>query len=154
MDIFDKIMMWPLLRCFNPFYKRYKQPLMYTFFGGLTTIISIAVFGFFSYVVCMDEITANSISWIIAVLFAYITNRIWVFHAVTDGVAEKLREMTAFFGGRLLTLLFETVMLLIFVTWLRLNKMLIKLIATIFVMILNYVISKIFVFRKRNEEPI
>lgn len=154
MDIFDKIMLWPFLRRFNSIYKKYKEPLLYIFFGGLTTVISIGVFAFFSYVVYLDEITANTISWICAVLFAYVTNRIWVFHSAAAGLASIIREMIAFFGGRLLTLLFETSMMLVFVTFLHQNKMLVKIIATIFVMVLNYIISKVYIFREaKREEP-
>lgn len=146
-DIFDKIMDLPGLRVFAPFYKRHKEVLLYIFFGGLTTVISIAVFWFFSYVVPLNELTANLLSWAGAVLFAYVTNRIWVFQSQARGLGMVLREMTAFFGGRVLTLLFEDAMLLIFVTFLHQDKMEIKLIATIGVMILNYVISKLVVFR-------
>ena len=75
-DIFDRIMEWKILSIFNPFYKKYKEVLLYLFFGGLTTVISIGSYAFFDISMHMDPMIANIFSWIIAVLFAYVTNRI------------------------------------------------------------------------------
>lgn len=148
MDIFDKIMLWPFLRRFNPFYRKHKELLLYIIFGGLTTVISIAVFGVFSYIICLNEVTANTISWICAVSFSYVTNRVWVFGNVANGIIAVIREAISFFSARLITLFFENLLLFLFVTCLYQNKMIIKIIANIFVMIMNYIISKLFVFRK------
>jgi len=63
-----------------------------------------------------------------------------------------LREAAGFFAGRLLTLGFETAVLAVFVTWLGLPEMPVKILATIGVLVLNYLISKLFVFRKNEEE--
>jgi len=150
-DIFDRIMHLPGLRVFEPLYKKYKEVLLYLFFGVLTTVVSIGSYMLFVYPLHIHVLIANVLSWILAVSFAFFTNRIWVFSAPTKGVADFLAQMTSFFGGRVLTLVFEEVFIAIFDTWLGLNSAVVKLIAQIAVMVLNYVISKLLVFKKPKE---
>ena len=147
-DIFDRIMQLPLLRNFYGLYKKHKSVLLYIFFGGLTTLVSIGSFILANTV--LDHHIANLISWICAVTFAYVTNRIWVFDSQAKGAAI-FREVLTFFGGRLFSLGVEEVMLLVCVNWLQFNSTAIKLIAQVVVLVLNYVISKLLVFRKRSE---
>ena len=141
-DIFDRILSLPLL---NPLQK-HRGVLLYLFFGALTTGISIATFMLFDLIT--HELVANLISWICAVTFAYVTNRRWVFQSQATG-QQCLREMGAFFAGRLATLGLEEVLLLVFVTWLQFHSTFIKVVAQILVLVLNYVISKLLVFRKK-----
>ena len=147
-DIFDRIMQLPLLRRLNPLYKKHKSVLLYIFFGGLTTLVSIGSFILADTV--LDHHIANLISWICAVSFAYVTNRIWVFSSQAKGAAI-FREVLTFFGGRLFSLGVEEVILLVCVDWLQLNSTVIKLVAQIVVLLLNFFISKFLVFRKRSE---
>ena len=147
-DIFDRIMQLPLLRRLNPLYKKHKSVLLYSFFGGLTTLVSIGSFILANTV--LDHHIANLISWICAVTFAYVTNRIWVFDSQAKGAAI-FREVLTFFGGRLFSLGVEEVILLVCVDWLQLNSTVIKLVAQIVVLLLNFFISKFLVFRKRSE---
>ena len=92
---------------------------------------------------------ANIVSWILAVTFAYVTNRVWVFSSTAKGKAI-LREMLSFYSGRLITLGLEEAMLLVFVTWLQLNGVVIKIIAQIVVLVSNYLISKLITFKKED----
>lgn len=146
-DIFDKLMELPILRIFNPFYKKYKELLLYLFFGGLSFIVSIATYALFNVGMNINELIANVLSWIITVMFAFLTNRVWVFQSTTNGVAEFVKQMLVFYSGRVITLVVEEVILLVFITWLGFNSMLIKVIAQVIVILLNYVISKLVVFR-------
>ena len=146
-DIFDRLMGLPGLRIFQPFYAAHKEVLLYLFFGGLTTVISIVSFALFMYL-GMDELLANIPSWIIAVMFAFVTNRIWVFRAPTSGAAEFLRQMASFFAGRVATLLMEELILFVFITKLGLWSLGVKIAAQFAVIVAKYVISKLFVFRK------
>lgn len=146
-DIFDKIMSLPGLRIFEPFYKKNKEVLMYLFFGGLTFLVSVVTYAYFNVALGMNELIANIFSWIIAVAFAFITNKIWVFCSKNDLFTEFIREMFSFFAGRLVTLLIEEVILFIFITWLGLPSMVVKIMAQIIVIVLNYIISKLFVFK-------
>lgn len=149
-DIYDKLMELPILRIFNPFYKKYKELLLYLFFGGLSFIVSIATYALFNVGMNINELIANVLSWIITVMFAFLTNRVWVFQSTTNGVAEFVKQMLVFYSGRVITLVVEEVILLVFITWLGFNSMLIKVIAQVIVILLNYVISKLVVFRKKE----
>lgn len=151
-DIFDKIMHLPGLRVFEPLYKKYKEVLLYLFFGVLTTVVSIGSYAFFNVTLGINELIANVISWVLAVLFAFFTNRIWVFAAPTKNVEEFMKQLVSFAGGRVLTLVIEEIILLVFITMLHFNSMLIKFIAQVVVIILNYVISKLLVFRKDKNK--
>ncbi len=149
-DIFDRIMMLPGLRLFNGFYTKNKMVLMYIFFGGLTTLISIVSFAILDVSCNLNEHVANVISWIFAVSFAYVTNRIWVFQSKSVG-KNILKEIFSFFAGRLATIGIEEIILLVFVTWLNLNSVSIKIATQFVVLVLNYFISKIIVFKNKKE---
>lgn len=151
MDIFDRLFQLPVLRILEPFYKRYKEVLLYLFFGGLTFVISVVSYAAFTEGLGWNELIANLFSWVFAVLFAFFTNRIWVFQAAVKGGKAFLQQMLSFFGGRVFTLVVEEVILLIFITWLGLPGVWVKVAAQVVVIILNYVISKLFVFRKENR---
>lgn len=147
-DIFDRTMELPILRILNPFYKKNKEILLYIFFGGLTFIVSIASYAFFNIQIGWNALVANIGSWILSVAFAYVTNRIWVFDSNASTVAGFMKEITSFVGGRVATLMIEELILFILITNLGMNSMLIKVIAQIIVIVLNYVISKLIVFKK------
>ncbi len=146
-DIFDRIMALPGLRVFESFYRKNKSVLLYLFFGGLTTMVNLAVFAGCIYLLHTGEHSANITAWFFAVLFAYVTNRIWVFSSAERG-AGVLREMATFFSGRLATLGIEELLLFAFVTCLDFNELWIKVIAQIVVLVSNYVLSKFIVFKK------
>ena len=153
-DIFDRIMEWKFLRIFNPFYKKYKEVLLYLFFGGLTTVISIGSYAFFDVSMHMDPMIANIFSWILAVLFAYVTNKKFVFASKTTGMKELLVEFVKFVGGRVSTLIIELggVQLAV-ILFPDSNTLLFvaKLLTQVLVIIINYFISKLFVFKGTKE---
>jgi putative flippase GtrA len=144
-DIFDRIMALPLLSKFAPFYKKHKSVLLYLLFGGLTTVVSIGTYALFLPVV--SPLIANIFSWVAAVTFAYVTNRTWVFASKEKGLAI-IQEAFAFYGGRVFTLGLEEVVLYVFITLLFFPPLTVKVFAQVIVLILNYVISKLFVFKK------
>lgn len=130
-------------------YQKYKEVILYIVFGGLTTVVSIASFAWCDVVLQMNPLVANVISWILAVTFAYITNKLWVFDAKTNGLKEILRQAVEFYGGRLLTLGMEEVILLIFINGLGFPSIGVKIAAQVIVLIANYIISKWIVFREK-----
>ena len=146
-DIFDKIMSLPGLRRFYGLYAKYKEILLYILFGGVATVVSIGSFVICDTTLGMNELIANVISWVLAVATAYATNRTWVFGSHTKGSAFW-KEMFAFFSGRVLTLVMEEAILLIFVTWLGFPGVWIKVAAQIAVLVGNYFISKLLIFKK------
>ena len=151
-DIFDRLMHLPLLRLFEPFYKKHKEGLLYLFFGAVTTLVSFAVFWIFEDLLGWNELIANLLSWVISVAVAFVTNRIWVFNAPTTGFSAFALQVVTFYTSRVATFLIEEAILLIFVTWLGLLAMPVKIAASVIVVILNYVFSKLFVFRKNRED--
>ncbi len=162
-DIFDRLMHIKPFSVFERFYIKNKSVLLYLFFGGLTTLVSILTFwlaelfirsdfnvSIFGSMYSVKVVLSNAISWICAVLFAFFTNRIWVFNSPTDSWTGFFKQMAAFFGGRFATFLLETAILVVFVSILDFNEMLMKIIAQLVVLVSNYVISKLIVFRKRS----
>lgn len=147
-DIFNKIMHLPVLRIFEPFYKKHKEVLMYLFFGGLAFFLNLFLFAFFTEACKINALVSNAISWGICVLFQFLTNRTWVFDGSVDTKADFWKQMASFFGGRVFTLVLEEAILAIFITWLGFNTMVVKLTAQVIVIVLNYIISKLFVFKK------
>ncbi len=135
-------------------YLRYQEIINYLIVGGLTTVISLAVkYGLlFTILDASDAVelqVAIISSWIIAVAFAYFANRIFVFHSNSK---QYLKEVSGFVAGRIATLIMEMVIMWFFVTLLGLDSNLWVIIWTIVAQILvvigNYIISKLFVFKK------
>lgn len=149
-DIFDKIMHLPGLRKTERFYKKNKEVLLYLFFGGLAFLVSIGTYVLFNVSWGMNESIANIFSWIITVLFAFFTNRIWVFQSRTNGTGEFVKQLFLFYAGRVITLMVEEVILLVFITWLGFSSVFVKVIAQVVVIVLNYVISKILIFKPKK----
>ncbi|SDY19363.1 GtrA family protein [Lachnobacterium bovis] len=146
-DIFDKIMSLPVLNIFNPFYKKNKEILLYLFFGGLSFIVSVATYALFNVPMKMDALIANVLSWIITVMFAFLTNRVWVFASPTDNIKDFMKQMLSFYSGRIITLVIEETILLVFINMLGFGSLLVKIVAQVVVILLNYVISKLFIFK-------
>ena len=134
-----------------------KETILYLLFGILTTLVNLGV----KYALLFTILNADNpfelqvsiiISWIVACLFAYITNRIWVFESKSKNI---IMEMLKFFGARLVTLGMEMLIMYIFVTALGLNSDMWVVIWTIVTQILiiigNYVLSKIFVFKNKKK---
>lgn len=124
-------------------FNKYKEPIAYLFFGGIATIISIGSFYLANKV--FGAITSNIISWILAVLFQYYTNKNWVFTPTKN--KSKFSEFIQFVSSRLFTLLIETSIIWLFVDNLHYNALLIKVIGEIIVIVGNYVLSKLWVFK-------
>lgn len=149
-DIFDRMMGLPGLRIFKPLYQKHKEVLLYLFFGGLAVFLNLALFVLFTKHFGWGALFANVVDWVICVLFQFITNKTWVFDAETDSAKGYWAQLAGFFSGRLLTLGVEELMLFVFIDRLHWNSLLVKLIAQIVVIVSNYVISKFFVFKKKD----
>ena len=135
-------------------YHKYEEIINYLIVGGMTTVISLAVkYGLLFTILdasdAMELQVAVIVSWIVAVAFAYVANRIFVFHSKSK---KYLKEISGFVAGRIATLILEMVIMWFFVTLLGMNSNLWVIIWTIVAQILvivgNYVISKLFVFKK------
>lgn len=96
-------------------------------------------------------IVANVFAWILSVLFAYWTNRTWVFRSQVQGAKAILKEFTAFVSARVTSLLVETVLLYLLVDWLKLNDMFSKILLSFITIALNYIFSKLWIFKKSDK---
>ena len=129
-------------------FSKYKEVISYLFFGGCTFVVSIASFYVLNRVLLLNEHIANVISWILAVTFAYITNKIFVFGSKIKDPKGLFREIGSFFSARLLTLGMEEVILFVGVDLMNVDTMLVKIVGQIVVIISNYFLSKLFIFKK------
>ena len=126
-----------------------KHIITYLVFGIITTLVSWGSFWIMrKYIPMLNENIANIISIILAVIVAYVTNRKYVFSSTEKNI---VKEFVAFCSGRAVTMIFETITFWLFATILGINEMLAKVGVSIIVVILNYIISKIFVFKNRKE---
>lgn len=135
---------------FVKLFKKYKEIIMYLIFGVLTTLISLLVYYGLVYTVIdpnnavMLQV-ANVISWICSVIFAYFTNRAFVFKSKNK---NQIKEVISFTTSRLATLFMDMAIMFIGVTLLHGSDKLVKLISQVVVIVANYIFSKIFVFKK------
>ena len=130
---------------------KYKSVVLYLIFGVATTLVNIIAFWFLFNMLAMETVPSNVTAWIISCLFAYVTNRIWVFESKVRESSGIIKEVVSFFSCRLGTLLVETVFMYIFIDVLGFNALIIKFIANVIVVILNYVASKLIIFTKKND---
>lgn len=137
--------------------KKYGEIIRYLIIGGLTTLISLIIYYGLTLTVLNAKVPielqiANIASWIGAVTFAYFTNKYYVFK---DNSKDKM-GVVKFFSSRIVTLLLDMLLMYIFVTKLGFNDKIIKIIVQVIVIVGNYVLSKFFVFNKRqsNEDGI
>lgn len=133
-------------------FNKYKEIIMYLIFGVLTTVVSLVTYYALTLTILNPEKAiqlqlANIISWIVSVSFAYVTNRKFVFESKSEDI---VKEATSFVGGRVLTLLLDMAIMFIFVTLLHLNDKIFKIVSQVLVIVTNYVISKLFVFKENK----
>ena len=147
-EFFLKIIEKIGLRKVANIYIEHREGMRYLVFGALSTVINIVVFAICSKIINFSTTTSNIIAWIIAVLFAYITNKLWVFNSKNSGKKELLKEIISFYGARVVTLVLETAFLWIAIDKMGFNEILMKIISNIIVIILNYIFSKVFIFKK------
>ena len=126
----------------------YKEIILYVFFGGMTTIVNLVSYALFTRLLNINDYVAIFLSWVLAVFFAYITNKIWVFESKSREFKELFREITSFAAARVATLGLEYVVMFIGVDILFINDMLVKVFAQVLVIVANYLFSKLFIFKK------
>ena len=131
--------------------------LLYLIFGVLTTAvdwgISFLLYHFWGEAIEQASLlvhAADAVAWICAVLFAFITNRIWVFESKRQGFFPILGELVTFAGGRGVTFLLQEGIMLLGCTVLGITPYAVRVVAAVLVVILNYFISKFLVFRKKK----
>lgn len=147
-----------------------KETVTYLVFGVLTTVVNFGVFKVFDIIFTSATETdltlvTNVIAWIAAVVFAYVTNKLFVFESKSWRPDVLRKEIPSFVGARLLSLGIEELGLLIFITWLGFDefvleifpgfalggKMLVKIALAVIVVVVNYIFSKFIIFGKKEK---
>ena len=145
---------------------KYKELISYVFFGVLATIVSILSFKRFDVLLGPQlYLLSNVISWIITVIFAYFTNKIWVFESKSWKANVLVKEIVSFFGARVFSLVVEEAGLWLMIDQMDMGgiswdiltfsisgNMIAKIIMQVVVVILNYVFSKLIIFKKKKEK--
>ena len=129
-------------------YIKYKEFILYIVFGILTTVVSISSYYVCSEILNIHYLVSNIISWVLSVIFAYFTNRVWVFESKSENISDILKEMFTFVNCRLLSGVIDMATMFVLVGAMHINDMYAKIFTQFIVVILNYVLSKLIVFKK------
>lgn len=132
-------------------FEKYKDLIPYVIFGVLTTIVNYASYWLFAHPLGCGTVFSTAVAWLLSVLFAYVTNRRWVFHSTARGAKAVGKEFAAFLAARISTGLLDMLVMYVFVDVLGWNDMIMKLASNVIVVILNYIFSKFFIFKKKEE---
>ena len=124
-----------------------RETISYLIFGILTTIVNYAVFELCN-VLHIHYLVGTLIAWGLAVMFAYITNKLFVFESKSWKKEVIVKELSSFIACRIVSGLFDLGFMALAVELLTMNKSIAKLVSNVFVVIANYIFSKLFIFKK------
>lgn len=134
--------------------KKYKTFISYAFFGVCTTLVNLMSYRLFYFVFDVSNVPSTVLAWILAVLFAFVTNKIWVFDSKSWMIAVVIPEIIKFFVCRFGTGILDVCIMWISVDKMQWNAMAWKLISNVLVIVLNYVASKLVIFVKKDNKEI
>ena len=129
----------------------HKQIILYLFFGVCTTAINTIMYWLLYDLLSLNNIISTVLAWLAAVIFAFTTNKVFVFKSKRTNTQERINEVASFFGCRLLTGILDVVIMAFAVDMLQWDGLLWKLISNIIVTIINYIASKFWIFKKPND---
>lgn len=129
-------------------FDKYRDIIVYFLFGVLTTLVNVIIYYVFYNALSAAAAVSNIIAWVFAVVFAFFTNKPFVFKSKDWSREVAVPEFFKFIGCRLGSGLIETLLLFVLVDVLRYNGNLWKLLISVLVVVLNYIFSKFIVFRK------
>mgnify|MGYP002860757218 CR=1 FL=1 len=126
-----------------------RETVTYLIFGVLTTVVNWVVYYGLT-LLGVNYLASQVIAWVAAVIFAYLTNRRYVFQSRVTDAAGVLKEFFLFVGARVLSFLIETLILWLFVEKAGFSELIVKIPASVLTVILNYLFSKLFIFKKKE----
>ena len=133
-------------------YKKYKEVVNYLIFGGLSTLVNFFSYYIFARTLNIDEVISSGLSWFCAVLFAYVTNKLFVFETKKSNKKEVIKEMLSFFLARVISgALCDVGTFALMIKVLGINDIIAKLVTQVMVIIVNYLFSKLIVFKKEKN---
>lgn len=130
---------------------KYKEPLSYLFWGAATTTVNYCMYFLCTDVGNLHYLLSNITAWVVAVLFAFVVNKRFVFDSRSWERAVVLPELWKFAGARVISGVLETGLLWFCVDLLHLPDGIIKILVSVLVVILNYIFSKLYIFHRGNE---
>ena len=131
-------------------YKKNEEAISYLFWGFAAFVLGTGLFYVFANLMGFYEQIANILSWIICVIFAYLTNRTFVFKSKVKGLKNIFIEFKDFIAARVLTLVMENAILFVMIDLLTINNMIAKLVGQFVVIVSNYFLSKLWIFKKKK----
>lgn len=132
--------------------KRYKSFISYAFFGVCTTLVNLLSYRLFYFALGVPNVPSTLIAWLLAVLFAYITNKLWVFDSKSFGFDVVIPELIKFFVCRIATGVLDVGIMWLAVDKMQWSAMVWKLVSNVIVILLNYVASRLVIFAKKKDE--
>ncbi len=129
---------------------KHREIIKYGIFGVLTTLVNYVCYIALTRAFSMHELWGTGIAFAISIVFAYFTNRKWVFESTAKGKAQ-IAEFSKFCLARVSGLFLDLGIMWLFVTHMGMNDLIIKILSNLFIIVLNFVISKVFVFKKGDE---
>lgn len=156
-------MMMMMMKMIKDMLKKHKELLVYIFFGVLTTLVNFIAFGVFNNILGKNfYLVSNAIAWIISVVFAYITNKLFVFHSGSFAFGILLREIIEFLFARIFSFIIEEFGMWLFIDvfnfdvystqifdFVLTGQFIVKILLAIIVVIMNYFFSKFIIFAKK-----
>lgn len=133
------------------FYYKHESVMLYLIVGAMTTAVSI-VTQYIPLLMGFPTEVNTTVSWICAVTFAFFTNKAWVFKNESKTKSDWIKQAAAFYGARLATYFLELAFMSFTVRAMHQNEYLMKLIAQVFILVINYLFSKLVVFRKKTPK--
>lgn len=130
--------------------EKYRELVLYGIFGVLTTLINIGVYSLCYQQLGISNVASNVAAWILSVLFAFVTNKIWVFDSKSTELSVLLKEAVSFFGCRLATGLLDLAIMYVTVDVMAWNSTLMKCISNVIVIVVNYIASKLVIFAHKQ----
>ena len=130
-------------------FAKYKQTILYLIFGVLSTIVNILTYAFCTRNLNIEFLISNWIAWIVAVLFAYITNKFFVFESKKINIKFLIKELSSFISCRLLSGIIEMILMYTMISLMSLNDFIVKIITNVVVVILNFIFSKLIIFKNK-----
>jgi len=125
-----------------------KEVITYGIFGVLTTVVNLITFYIMTNILSLEENLSNAIAIVVAILFAYFTNRKWVFNSDAETFKEKLNEFGKFILGRAFSMIVELIGFFVMFNILGIQEFVSKIVISVIIIIMNFFISKFFAFKK------
>lgn len=133
-------------------FRKYRSLVFYAVFGVFTTLVNMGAYWLCFNVLGIPNVPSTIVAWFLAVSFAFITNKLWVFDSKSFDAKTLKHEIPTFFGARIATGLLDVLIMYLAVDVMHWNSMVWKMISNVIVIVLNYIASKLVIFRKNGEK--